>query len=130
MDVENMRVDACDPGAGMQDPAVGPSVADLVEALSAVPIIDVTRSAATLDGYSGELLEITGTERPAGCSEAPILWETTGGDEILAPDRDGLIRVWVLDVEGYRLVVSAGAEGDQAADDLQTLIDSIQIQAP
>jgi hypothetical protein len=130
MDVGNMRVDACDPGPGMQDPAVGPSVADLVEALSAVPIIDVTRSASTLDGYSGELLEITGTERPASCSEAPILWETTGGDEILVPDRDGLIRVWVLDVEGYRLVVSAGAEGDQAADDLQTLIDSIQIQAP
>jgi hypothetical protein len=39
--------------------------------------------------------------------------------------------VWVLDVEGYRLVVWAGEEGDQAStDDLQTLINSIQIQAP
>jgi hypothetical protein len=129
-DVENIRVDACDPGPGWQNPPIGPGVADLVEALSAIPIIDVTRSAATLDGYSGELLEITGTERPAGCSEAPILWETTGGDETLVPDPDGRMRVWVLDVEGYRLVVWAGAEGDQPTADLQTLIDSIQIQAP
>ena len=52
--------------------------------LSAIPIMDVTQSSATLDGHSGELLEITGTERPAGCSDAPILWETTQGDEALS----------------------------------------------
>jgi hypothetical protein len=42
------------------------------------------------------------------------------------------MRVWVLDVEGNRLVVWAGqVDDDQAtADDLQALIDSIQIQAP
>jgi hypothetical protein len=40
--------------------------------------------------------------------------------------------VWVLDVEGYRLVVWAGQDNDDqaTADDLQTLIDTIQIQAP
>ena len=36
-DIENLRVDACDPGPGWQDPAVGPGVADLVEGLSANP---------------------------------------------------------------------------------------------
>lgn len=130
-DIENLRVDPCDPGLGWQDPAVGPGVADLVEALSVLSIMAVTRSSATLDGYSGELLGITGTDRPAGCSDAPILWETTRGDESLVPGPGESMRVWVLDVEGYRLVVWAGVEGDQAtADDLQTLIDSIQIQAP
>ena len=99
-DVENLRVDACDPGPGWQDPAVGPGVADLVEGLSAIPIMNVTQSSATLDGYSGELLEITGTERPAGCSDAPILWETTRGDEALVPGPGERMRVWVLDVEG------------------------------
>ena len=106
-DVENVRVDACDPGPGWQDPPVGPGVAELVEALSAIPIIDVTRSSATVDGYSGELLDMTGAELPAGCSDAPILWETTRGDEILVPATAERLRVWVLDVEGNRLVVWA-----------------------
>ena len=131
-DIENLRVDACDPGPGWQDPAVGPGVADLAAGLSAIQIIDVTQSEATLDGYSGVLLEITGTDRPAGCSDAPILWETTHGDEALVPGSNERMRVWVLDVEGNRLVVWAGqVDDDQAtADDLQALIDSIQIQAP
>jgi hypothetical protein len=131
-DVENVRVDACDPGPGWQVPAIGPGVADLVDALSAIPIIDVTRSSATLDGYSGELLEMTGTVRPEGCSDAPILWETTRGDETLVPGPDERLRVWVLDVEGNRLVVWAGQDDDDpaTAEDLQALIDSIQIQAP
>ena len=94
--------------------------------------MDVTQSSATLDGHSGELLEITGTERPAGCSDAPILWETTQGDEALVPRPGEHMRVWVLDVEGNRLVVWAGQDDDDqaTADDLQALIDSIQIQAP
>jgi hypothetical protein len=131
-DIENLRVDACDPGPGWQDPAVGPGVADLVTGLSAIPIIDVTRSESTLDGYSGQLLEITGTEPPAGCSDAPILWETTRGDESLVPGPGERMRVWVLDVEGNRLVIWAGQDTDDqaTADDLQALIDSIRIQAP
>jgi hypothetical protein len=131
-DVENMRVDACDPGPGWQDPPTGPSVADLVEGLDALENVDITHSNATVDGYSGELLEITGWDRPAGCSDAPVLWETTRGDETLVPGPGELLRVWVLDVEGYRLVVWAGQDDDDqaTADDLQTLIDSIQIQAP
>ena len=132
-DVENVRVDACDPGPGMQDPPVGPGVAELAEALSAIPIIDVTRSSATIDGYSGELLDMTAGELPAGCSDAPILWETTRGDEIMVPRNAERTRVWILDVEGYRLVVWASEDPTNfqaAADDLQALVDSIQIQAP
>ena len=92
----------------------------------------MTQSEATIDGYSGQLLEITGTEPPAGCSDAPILWETTRGDESLVPGAGERMRVWVLDVEGNRLVVWAGQDTDDEAisDDLQALIESIQIQAP
>jgi len=131
-DVENMRVDACDPGPGWQDPPIGPSVADLVAGLDDIENVDITHSTATIDGYSGELLEITGADRPAGCSDSPILWETTHGDEIRVPNTGERLRVWVLDVEGNRLVVWAGQDGgDQGtAADLQALIDSIQIQAP
>jgi hypothetical protein len=130
--VENLRIDACDPGPGWQDPPTGPSVADLVEGLDAIENVDITHSNATLDGYSGELLEITGLDRPAGCSDAPVLWETTRGDETLVPGPNERVRVWILDVEGNRLVVWAGQDNDDqaTADDLQTLVDSIQIQAP
>jgi hypothetical protein len=130
--VENLRVDACDPGPGWQDPPVGPTVAELVEGLNAITIMDVTQSSATIDGYSGELLDIAGVERPTGCSDAPILWETTQGDEILVPQAGERLRVWVLEVEGNRLVVWAGQDNDDqaTAGDLQALIDSIQIQAP
>lgn len=132
MDVQDMPVDACDAAAGMQDPAVGPSVADLVEALSAVPYIEVARSDASLDGHSGELLEITGLEVPTDCGEEPVMWVTPQGDVLLIPGTQGRLRVWVLDVEGTRLVVvAAEGEGDTVmSDHLQALIDTIQIEVP
>ena len=47
--------------------------------------MDVTQSRSDARRVLRELLEITGTDRPAGCSDAPILWETTQGDEALVP---------------------------------------------
>jgi hypothetical protein len=132
MDVQDLPVDPCDPSAGMQDAALGPTVSDLVEALGALPYVEVARSDATLDGYSGELLEVTGPEVPSDCGEEPILWVTTQGDGIPIPSSDARLRVWVLDVEGNRLVVAAGEPVNEPAisDDLQALIDTIQIEAP
>jgi hypothetical protein len=130
MDVANVAPNGCDPATGMMEPAVGPTVDDLVDAISAVPVIDVTRFEATLDGYSGVLLEMSAPDWPAGCAPEPTLWVTTGGDAIPLPGSDP-VRAWILDVEGNRLVVLvAEGEGFGFTDELQALVDSIQIEAP
>jgi hypothetical protein len=131
-DVQDLPIDPCQPGAGIQDPAVGPSVSDLVEALISMPYLDMTRSSATLDGYSGELLEVTPKQLPADCVAEPILWMTPRSDAIPLPGPDARTRIWILDVEGNRLVVAAVEPADDAAisSDLQTLIDTIQIETP
>jgi hypothetical protein len=131
-DVENLFVDPCDPVAGLRDPAVGPGVADLVAALSDVPGLVVSEATdATISGYSGQLVELTG-EVPAVCVEDRAIWLTTRGDpSLLLPGTGDFNRVWILDVEGERLVIWASEDGDfDQQEALQALVDTIVIEAP
>ena len=131
MDVSSVSTDPCASGFG-PDQAIGPGVEDLAAALGQVVGIEVERAEASLDGYSGQLLDITATERPADCVEEPVLWLTTRGDSIPLPDAnpDESVRVWILDVDSRRLVILATASDDLYRDDVQRLVDSLQIEAP
>jgi RNA polymerase sigma-70 factor (ECF subfamily) len=61
----------------------------------------------------------------------PLLLETTQGEPILLPAPGDRLRVWILDVDGTRLVVWAGeAAGFSSPEHMQSLIDTIQIGAP
>jgi hypothetical protein len=128
--IENVFEDPCAPELGMRDPAVGPTVDDLASAIAALPGVEVVGpSDVSLAGFSGQYMELSGIDRSADCSEEPVMWVTTRGDSGLLPSVDDLVRVWILDVAGARLVVLASeAAGftDQAA--LQDLVDSIQIE--
>ncbi len=130
--VENLFLDPCDPAAGLRDPAVGPTVADLVTALGEVPGLEVRKTAeAEISGFAAQYVEITG-QRPTDCVEDPVIWTTAKGDpSLLMPDTGDLDLVWVFDVEGQRLVIWGGV--DQEFDDppdLDVLLDTIAIEVP
>jgi hypothetical protein len=131
--VENLYVDPCDAALALLNPAVGPTVDDLVTAIGSVPGLDVSSSsAATLGGYSGQLMELTGGEHPVDCIENPTVWETTGDQpSFLLPSTGDRVRVWILEVGENRLVIWAVEDESFAAQgSLQMLIDSIEIAVP
>ncbi len=131
--VDNTFADPCRSASGPLVPAVGPSVDDLVTALTnmvgvpAGPVTDVT-----IDGYSGRSFELA-TELDADlCDNAPWveLW-TFGGGEVHRTLENASMRVWVLDVEGTRLVVVEDAYADATEADRfqgQRIVNSMRFE--
>lgn len=111
--------------AGLQSPPVGPAVDDFAMALAQLPGVGATAPAnVVLAGYPGKFVELPVTGDASGCD---------GGERRLtgdAPLENGRHRLWILDVEGERLVVHA-VERDPLPtvlrNELQQIIDSIQI---
>jgi hypothetical protein len=133
VDVVNLYTDPCDPDLGLRDPAVGPTVDDLVAALSSASWLEVTATSdATISGYSGQLVEYTGIEGMSECADLTNVWEVTGGgDSMQIPGAGDSQRLWILDVEGQRLVIGA-SEGPGFTDQegLQSIVDSLVIEVP
>lgn len=142
--VRNIYKDPCRWADGLLDPPVGPSVDDLAAALAIQPLGSGTAPVpVTVDGYSGKYLELT---VPSGldfasCSKVPgagaaspsyfVRWVGPGVDEYMGLAAPGARhRIWILQVEGVRLVIAATDFPDASAQDraeLQSIIDSIGI---
>ncbi len=114
----------------------GTTVDGFVTALVDHPDLDVTSPAdVTLGGYTGQYLELrapanTTTDElgpdPDGCNYY-FVWEPG----IYAQGPNALWRIWVLDVDGVRLVVRADSFPGTTAEvqaQLQGIVDSIQIE--
>ena len=114
----------------------GTTVDEFVTALVDHPDLDVTSPVAvTLGGYSGKYLELrapanTTTDElgpdPSGCNYY-FVWEPG----IYAQGPNALWRIWVLDVNGVRVVVRADSFPGTTAQiqaQLQAIVDSIQIE--
>ncbi len=121
--VTNAKTDVCGP---YMDPPLGPSVDDLADVLVKQAFTDVLEdSPVTLDGYSGRYLDYM-----AGLSDCLKFqrWATSGGvREALNGEHD---RVWILDVNGARVVIDAfdfpdASEADRAA--IRAIVESVQI---
>ena len=84
---------------------------------------------AELVGYAGLLVELTGT---ASCVPDSAMWTTTDPEFSLpVPDPGDRTRVWILDVEGNRLVIFATEDANFTdPESMQTLVDTIQIVVP
>ncbi len=143
--VGNIYADPCKWGDGALDPPVGPSVDDLANALAKQPLRNgTTPTPVTVDGYSGKYMELstpadldlaTCSKAAGGSASTPgafVTWVGTAGD-----DYNGLAtpgshdRVWILDVDGVRLVLDATDYASATSEDkaeLQSIIDSIQIE--
>jgi hypothetical protein len=120
------------------DIPVGPTVADFVDAVANHPLLDTTTPVdVALAGYSGKYFDL---QIPADISKC----ETEPGDPssgpIYRPWEPGIYaqgpsqrwHLWVLDVDGVRVVVQssdyAGTPATRRAE-LQAIVDSIQIES-
>lgn len=125
--VENVVVDPCAAVPVFRDPAVGPTVDDLVTALESLPGLEVSLSTdVTVAGYAGKRLELTAPD--ATCGDA-TLWR------IQPLDDNGPLEVhavvWVLDVDGERLAIIAHDRPGAATSDIeemQAMVDSLGIE--
>jgi hypothetical protein len=121
-------------GVGLLDPQPGPTVDDLAAALAALPGLDATTpTAVTVDGHPGKQLTLTAPDSIASCSltdGAMLLWQLPLGATFTleaAQQRS----LWIVDVDGQRLVISADRFPTTTADDLaeaQGILDSIRIK--
>jgi hypothetical protein len=131
---DNVYVDPCDYGKGLLNPKPGPTVDDLVAALTAMPGVQATASTdATLGGYAAKQLTFTAPDDFAACTVSPdgyaAVWRLPlGADYAMGPAQHD--RIWVLDVGGQRIVVVAPDHPGQTAQDkaeVQGILDSIRL---
>jgi len=134
--VDNVYRDSCHWNDALPEPHVGPSVADLVDALvaqrghpSTVP------SAVSLDGFAGTQIEMRVPEHLdfARCwNETFLSWSAVpdGGRFHQGPGQ--IDRLWILDVDGLRLVIDASyypATSDAVREQLFAIVATTQIEA-
>lgn len=120
---------------GRQDPPVGPTVDDLIQA-----IVDQTEwtastpTEATIGGFSARHVQITIPEGAELDSREPggafYLFQDEGAGQIWGLEWGQMFEVYVVDVDGERLVLDAfhypgTSEADLAA--LEAVVDSIRI---
>jgi hypothetical protein len=128
--VENLPVDGCRPDLGEMDPPVGPSSTDLAAALVSQPGYDTVGPVpTTVSGFDGSYLELTGRGIPDGGCSLRTTWQA-GSNTRVSSHREH-DEIWVLDVDGVRLVVNAfalpSAPDDRRAE-LRAMVESIRIQ--
>ena len=125
-DVGDVPRNPCHPIGHESDP--GPTVDDLVGALEAQSMRHATAPTdVTLDGYSGKYLvwsvpadlKMTGDSNFVGCDVQSdgfrnfVSWEGAGGVGQRWQQMPGQVdRLWILDVNGQRLVVDASYSPD------------------
>ena len=131
---DRVYADPCDYDEGLLDPP-GSSVDDLATALASLPSVDATApTPATLGGYQGQQLTLTAPDSFAGCNLAEgeffRVWELPLGATLdMQPGQ--VNKVWILDVEGQRLIIDTAetpASTAQGKADAQAIIDSISIE--
>jgi hypothetical protein len=125
--VDDVYADPCDPSGGLLEPRLGSTVADLAAALAAQPNTESTEPAdVTISGFSGVYIDYTNVGGDCGTLAR---WPSTMGDRVaLVGERD---QVWILDVDGVRLVIDAASFSGTSEEDLaemRTLIESLTIQ--
>ena len=109
------------------DVEVGPSVDDFANALADHPLLDVTDPVdVTLAGYSGKYVDLN---VPADISKCEVYRPWDPG--IFAQGPSNHWHLWILDVDGLRLVVQSGDYPGTSAthrSELQAIVGSIQIE--
>ncbi len=130
---DTVYADPCHADKGPLVPAPGPSVDDLATALSTLPGLTVTKPTdTTFAGYTGKQLTLTAPDNLADCTggfDAVWLLPLGASNDMTAGES---IRVWILDVAGQRLVISAVKLPQFSSSELATIqavLDSIRIDA-
>lgn len=121
-----LHSDPCRTDPSAMEIPVGPTVDDFATALAEHPLLDVTAPIdVTLGGYSGKYVDLQVPSDISGC-DAYYPWEPG----LYAQGPSHQWHLWILDVEGVRVVVQATdypATSAQHQSELQAIVDSIQI---
>jgi hypothetical protein len=124
--VDSPLKEACDEDAGTLNPPLGPDVDDLVTFLEGLPLIDMSESTeVTLHGYRGKYLEYTKRAVEIECGGGGMGAWPTNSQRVI----DEYNQVWILDVDGVRLVIDAFSTSASEAVrvELRRMVESIQI---
>jgi hypothetical protein len=135
--VDNVVIDPCQPALGFQDPAVGPTVDDLVAALRAVPGITFSAPAeVTQDGYTGVRLDYVPPDDLNDClddmGEAMLITVDGSSDPdsvFEPPNGDNAYSIFIFDIEGTRVVIAA-AFTENRTDELYDMLNSMRFEEP
>jgi hypothetical protein len=130
----NTFVDPC--GRDLRSPVVGPTVDDLVAALAETPHMTATEPVqTTLGGRPATYLELRADAELPCPADAFYLFAMGAGAVQPSFYLDGprqIVRTWVLDVDGTRVVALALHFPEATADALaeeQAIIDSVEFEA-
>ena len=128
--VDNLYVDPCDAAAGRRDPPIGPSVDDLVTALSTQPEFEATAPVdVTVGSFSGRRIELTALDSGADCPAADPF---TAGASGAALEPGETSELNILDVEGVRLVLVVLDDPEQpdpdGASQLAQIVESTRVE--
>lgn len=126
---ENVYADPCDTAAGELQPPIGPSVNELVAALSSSRAFEVSPPIdVTVGDFRGKEIELTAVGPEDACPDA-VPW--LGAEETGGLEAGETIPVQILDVDGVRVVVRSiePDERDAAGEaELEQILDSIRIE--
>jgi hypothetical protein len=130
-EIKNRYVDPCTDHT-LLEPAPGPGIDDLVDALATQPGIKAgPPTPVTVDGYRGKFVELTVTTDIETCGfQGFWLWGEPG-DHKWVQGTNEMDRVYVLDVDGVRRTFFARFPARTTAADraeLEAIIDSIEIE--
>ena len=129
--VDNVYADPCDAAAGELEPPIGPSVDDLVAALSNLPGLEATAPVdVTVGAFQGKEIELT-TLSVEDCPSVTVFRAGNADRDYVNPLDAETFRVRILDVDGHRIVLYTfePAERDAVADaELDQILDSMRIE--
>ena len=138
LDVTSLNGDPCNWSGTEDDVDVGQTVDDLVSALAAETEYAMSEPEdATVSGYTGKKVVLTmpadlrpgGNEQP-GCDEQSYFIWNTEEFNIYAQGPENLWTLWILDVEGERVVIQRTEFADsnpERVQELDSIVDSIVI---
>ena len=126
--VDNVVSDPCDQSQPRLVPPVGPSVDDLVSAISNLEGFETTDPVdVTVDGFQGKQLELS--PEPAFCQGGISTWATAQRTNGIAPGEVNLLRI--LDVAGTRVMVAAAHQPTRTTADelaeIRRVFDSVHV---
>jgi hypothetical protein len=121
--------DPCHGSSGPADVLVGPTVEEFANALAEQTAYEATAPTdVTLSGYSGKRVDLQLPSDVASCDNGAF---TPWAGSIHAQGPDNRWQLWILDVEGERMIiVSQNFPGTSSADlaEQQAIVDSISFQ--
>jgi hypothetical protein len=133
--VDNVYVDPCNAAVGGRRPPIGPSVDDLVAALSNLPGFKASAPVGLAVGdFRGKGIELTALDSGGDCPEVMAFISGADGTGVAPGDT---LRVQILDVDGQRIVMSrdrrintreSPAPDAAAQAELQQILDSLRIE--